>query len=214
MKVEALALTLTGIVLSACTDGTGLGDPAPLSVNLQLSGSPTGSPRFQVVDARSPGAVVTLADVDSLNVRLTRVEAMPLAFEPDSGDAGAWQTVEVAGSGLINLVKLPTQTQGAFVVATDSIPASEYIDLRFFMEDLTIWFNKQIQVGQIVFQPNTPYTVTLPSGAQTGLKTKARFDLPEGGAQVNILFDGTTTLANLAITGTGAIVLAPVLTSR
>jgi hypothetical protein len=215
MTIKSLGpAVLVALAVAACTDGTGLGDPAPISATLQLSGSPTASPSFQVVDARSAGAVVGLADVDSLNARVTRVEALPLAFEPDSMDGGAWQSVDVSGNGLINLVKLPTETQGALVVAADSIPSGEYVNLRFFMEDLTIWFNKQIQVGQIVFQPNTPYTVTLPSGAQSGLKTRARFTLPEGGAQVSIVFDGGATLANLSITGTGAVVLAPVLTQR
>lgn len=214
MTTPKLGLILTGILVMACTDSTGLGDPAPLSVNLQLSGSPTASPSFQAVGTRAAGAVVSLADVDSLNARVTGVEALPRAFEPDSMNGGAWQSVEVSGNGLINLMKLPTLTQGAFVVAADSIPASDYVNLRFFMEGLTIWFNKQIQVGQITFQPNTPYTVTLPSGVQSGLKTRAQFTLPEGGAQVNILFDGGATLANLSITGTGAVVLAPVFTQR
>lgn len=215
MRIRMLGPTLlAGLAVAACTDGTGLGDPAPISATLQLSGSPTASPSFQAVEPRSAGAVVTLADVDSLNTRVTRVEALPLAYQPDSMDTGAWQAVEVSGNGLINLVKLPTETQGALVVAVDSIPSGEYVNLRFYMEDLTIWFNKQIQVGHIVFHPNTPYTVTLPSGAQSGLKAKAQFTLPKGGAQVRIVFDGHATLANLSITGTGAVVLAPVLTQR
>ena len=215
MTIKSLGpVVLVALAVAACTDGTGLGDPAPISATLQLSGSPSGGPALQVVNTRSPGAVVTLADVDSLNARVIRVEALPRAFEPDSMDGGAWQSVEVSGNGLLNLVKLPTEGQGALVVAADSIPSGDYVNLRFFMEDLTIWFNKSIQVGQIIFQPNSPYTVTLPSGAQSGLKTKAQFTLPEGGAQVHIVFDGGATLANLSITGTGAVVLAPVLTQR
>ena len=214
MSIRAFGVMCCAIVVTACTDGTGLGDPAPLSVNLQLSGSPGGGPGLQVVDARTAGAVVTLADVDSLNARVTRVEALPRGSQPDSAADGAWQGVDVSGNGLINLVKLPTLTQGAFVVAEDSIPASDYVNLRFFMEGLTIWFNKQIVVGQITFEPNTPYTVTLPSVMQSGLKTGAQFTLPDGGAQVNVVFDGGATLANLSITGTGAVVLAPVLTQR
>jgi hypothetical protein len=213
IKSSGTAL-LVALAVSSCTDGTGLGDPAPISATLQLSGSPSGAPGFEVVGVRSPGAVVTLADVDSLNARVISVEALPLAYQADSMDGGAWQSVEVSGNGLINLVKLPTETQGSLVVAADSIPSGDYVNLRFFMEGLTIWFNRQIVVGQIVFQPNSPYTVTLPSGAQSGLKTKARFTVPEGGAQVNIVFDAGATLANLSITGTGAVVLAPVLTQR
>lgn len=214
MTIKAFVIVVAGIAVAACSDGTGLGDPAPLSVTLQLSGAPSGSPAMDVVATPAPGAVVTLADVDSLNARVTRVEALPLAFQPDSMDGGAWQSVEVSGNGLINLVKLPTQTQSALVIAADSVPSGDYVDLRFFVEGLTIWFHQQIQVGQMVFQPNTPYTVTLPSGAQSGLKTKAQFTLPEGGTQVSIVFDGGATLANLSVTGTGAVVLAPVLTQR
>jgi hypothetical protein len=215
MTTQSLGLILlAALAMAACTDGTGLGDPAPISATLQLSGSASGGPGLQVVGTRSPGAVVTLADVDSINARVIGVEALPLAYQPDSMDGGAWQSIEVSGNGLINLVKLPTQGQGALVVAADSIPSGEYVNLRFFMEDLTIWFNKSIQVRQIIFQPNSPYTVTLPLGAQSGLKTKAQFTLPEGGTQVNIVFDGGATLANLSITGTGAVVLAPVLTEH
>ncbi len=207
-------LAMTGPFALGCTDSTGLGKPAPISVTLQQSSSAAAAPSFQLMSPQGATAVVTLADVDSLNARVTSVDALPVASEKDSTNDAAWQSVNVVGNGLINLVKLPTETQGAIVVATDSIPSGDYGNLRFFLEDITIWFNKQIGVGQIVFQPNTPYTVTMPSGTETGLKTKATFTLAEGGGQVSIVFDGTATLANLSVTGTGAVILAPVLRQR
>ncbi len=210
----ASALALTGLSVLGCTDSTGLGKPAPISVTLQQASSAAAAPSFQIMSPQGPAGVISLADVDSLNVRVTGVEALPVVNEEDSANDGAWQSVDVVGNGLLNLVKLPTETQGAFVVASDSVPSGDYGHVRFFMQDMTIWLNKQIQVGQIIFQANTPYTVTLPSGAQTGLKTKAQFTIPEGGGQVAIVFDGTATLANLSVTGTGAVVLAPVLQQR
>jgi len=204
-------LATAGPFVLGCSDSTGLGKPAPISVTLQQASS-AGAPSLQIRSPEGASAVVTLADVDSLNARVTRVEALPVVNEGDSATDGAWQSVEVVGSGLINLIKLPTV--GGIVVATDSIPSGDYGNLRFFMEDMTIWFNKQIPVGQILFMPNTPYTVTMPSGAQSGLKTKATFTIPDGGGQVSIVFDGTATLANLIVGGTGAVIAAPVLRQK
>lgn len=207
-------IPLAGPVFLGCSDSTGLGKPAPISVTLQQAGSVIAAPSLQVMSPQGPAGVISLADVDSLNVRVTQVQALPVVNQADSGSDGAWQSVEVVGNGLLNLAKLPTSTQGAFVVASDSIPSGAYGNVRFFLQDMTIWFNKQIQVGQIIFQSNTPYTVTMPSGTQTGLKTKASFTLPDGGGSVAIIFDGTATLANLTITGTGSVVAAPVLRQK
>jgi hypothetical protein len=203
-------ITLAGPLVLGCSDSTGLGDPAPISVTLQQASS-AGAPSLQIRSPEGASAVITLADVDSLNVRVTRVEALPVVNQGDSTD-GAWQSVDVVGSGFLNLVKLPTV--GGIVVGADSVPSGDYGNLRFFMEDMTIWFNKQIPVGQILFMPNTPYTVTLPSGTQSGLKTKATFTIPDGGGQVSIVFDGSATLANLTVVGTGAVIAAPVLRQK
>ena len=217
MKVSLRVLgaaALMALVTAACNDGTGLGSPAPLSVMLQQTSNAGASPTFQIVGEKGVTALVTLSDVDSLNAQLTSVEALPQSSEADSTNDAAWMPVAVVGNGFLNLVKLPTTTQGALVVASDSIPSGTYGDLRFFVQGMTIWFNKQIPVGQILLQPNTPYTVTMPSGTQTGLKTKAQFTLPDGGGQVSIVFDATSTFANLAVTGMGGVVVAPVLTQK
>lgn len=208
------AAALMALLASACNSGTGLGSPAPLAVTLQQASNAAASPTFQITGGQVATALVALSDVDSLDAQVTRVEALPQSRAADSTNDSAWVAVAVVGNGFLNLVKLPTSTQGALVVASDSVPAGTYRNLRFFMQDLTIWFNRQIAVGQILLQPNTPYTVTVPSGAQTGLKTNATFTVPTGGGQVNIVFDGTATLANLAVTGTGAIQLAPVLAQK
>jgi Domain of unknown function (DUF4382) len=208
------AVALMALCTVACNDGTGLGNPAPLAVTLQQASNAGGSPSLQIVGEQGAAALITLSDVDSLDAQLTHVEALPQSSMADSTNDAAWISVAVVGNGFINLVKLPTTTQGPLVVASDSVPAGTYGDLRFFLQGLTIWFNRQIAVGQILLQPNTPYTVTMPSGAQTGLKTKAQFTLPDGGGQVNIVFDATSTLANLSVTGMGGIVVAPVLTEK
>lgn len=207
-------LATAGPFVLGCSDSSGLGKPAPISVTLQQAGSVIAAPSLQIMSPQGAAGVISLSDVDSLNVRVTGVEALPVVSQPDSANDAAWQPVSVVGNGLLNLVKLPTSTQGVFVLATDSVPSGDYGNVRFFLQDMTIWLNKQIQVGQIIFQPNTPYTVTMPSGAQTGLKTKASFTIPEGGGQVDIVFDGTATLANLTVTGTGAVVMAPVLRQK
>ena len=208
------AAALVALLAVGCNDSTGLGKPAPVSVTLQQATNAGAAASFQIVGEQGATALVVLGDVDSLNTQITRVEALPRSSLPDSTSDGAWIAVKIVGNGLLNLMSVPTSTQGALVVATDSIPSGSYGNLRFFMQGLTIWFNKQIAVGQIVLQPNTPYAVTMPSGTGTGLKTNAEFTVPEGGAQVSILFDASATLANLAFTGTGAVVMAPVLTQK
>ena len=207
-------ITLAGPLVLGCSDGTGLGDPAPISVNLQQASSAAAAPALLVMSPQGATGVIGLSDVDSLDVRVTSVAVLPVASEKDSASNAAWQTVQVVGNGLLNLLKLPTSTQGAFVLASDSVPSGQYSQVRFFLENMTMWLNRQIQVGQILFQPNTPYTVTMPSGSETGLKTRAQFTIPDGGGSVDLVFDGTATLANLTLTGTGAVIMAPVLRQK
>ena len=123
MKVSLRVLgaaALMALVTAACNDGTGLGSPAPLSVMLQQTSNAGASPTFQIVGEKGVTALVTLRDVDSLNAQLTSVEALPQSSEADSTNDAAWMPVAVVGNGFLNLVKLPTTTQGALVVASDT----------------------------------------------------------------------------------------------
>ena len=119
-------ITLAGPLVLGCGDGTGLGDRAPISVTLQQASSAAAAPVLQIMSPQGATGVIALSDVDSLDVRVTRVEALPVASEKDSANDAAWQPVEVVGNGLLTLVKRPTATQGALVLATDSIPRANW----------------------------------------------------------------------------------------
>lgn len=213
-----MAVALGAWVAVAGCSLTGPSQPGPVRVTLQQTSSPA-APGFAVAGVPGSGApgavqVLALSDVDSLMAVVTRVEALARSDQADSANPGAWQSIAVAGGGRVNLVKLPTVFQAGVVVAAGDLPAGEYTDLRFFLSGLALWVNRQVQVGPVTLMPGTGYPVSLPSGAETGLKTKAQFTVPEAGTQVAIVFDGPATLAGVAVTGSGTVTLAPVLRAR
>ncbi len=87
--------------------------------------------------------------------------------------------------------------------------------VRLLVSGGTIVFDADISVGQFTFAAGNPgYGVTIPSGAQTGLKTDLAFTVGEGGStEVNLLFDEGATFQNATATGSGKVILAPVLRS-
>lgn len=216
LKLKAWGLGLVALVTAGC-EMSGLGGSAPATVTLQQTAGGSGSAAFQQVagwfaSVAGSEATIDVADVDSVLATVTRVEFLPKASEDDEDNDAAWQSLDVVGNGRIDLVNLPTESEDGIVIASGDVAAGDYWNVRFFLEDVTIWFNRQIQLGQaFTYQPDTEYGVMVPSGDQTGLKTDAEFSIPEGGGEVSIVFDASASLANVTGTGTGMVILAPVL---
>ncbi|MCH7473926.1 MAG: DUF4382 domain-containing protein, partial [Gemmatimonadetes bacterium] len=105
------------------------------------------------------------------------------------------------------------------VIASGAVPVGSYGDVRLFVDQATIRFKVAIDLGvAFSFAADTDYPVTIPSATETGLKTDAEFTV-EADAQgdindVNLLFNPGATFLNVTGTGTGEVILAPVIRAR
>lgn len=110
---------------------------------------------------------------------------------------------------------LPTSGESPLVIAAGQVPVGDYRMVRLVTSGATIYFNTTVQVGPAIFDPDTGYDVTIPSGSETGLKTDATFTVAaaEGGnpTEVSLLFDEGTTFKNVTATGSGKVMLSPVI---
>ena len=137
---------------------------------------------------------------------------------PDSGWGSRpehWYTLDVVGSGHLNLLALPTDTTTGLVLASGSLPVGEYGAARLIISSAKIYFDSTWTSPQgFTFQANTAYDVTLPSrgnGTPQGIMTRAGFVLTTAGADVVLVFDPDATLGGAVVTGTGQIIIRPTL---
>jgi hypothetical protein len=137
---------------------------------------------------------------------------------PDTGwgsQARQWYTLDVVGSGHLNLLALPTDTSNGLVLASGTLPVGEYGAARLMVSSAKIYFDTTITTAAgFTFLPNTAYTVTLPSRDSTkqGIMTKSGFTLSDAGADVVLVFDPHATIGGAVVTGTGDIIIRPTLT--
>jgi hypothetical protein len=126
-----------------------------------------------------------------------------------------WYSLDVVGGGHIDLLHLPLETAGGVQLGTGTIPPGIYVHARLFVSSARIYFNTTVSgPGGYTFTPDTAYTVTIPSSDRSGIKTNAGFTVPEGAAEVQLVFDADQTVRHAVATGTGTITIVPVLTGR
>ena len=120
-----------------------------------------------------------------------------------------WYTLDVTGSGHLDLMHLPTDTGTGLVLAVGTVPAGAYTGARIVVSTATIWFDTTFTIGGTTFVPGTGYTVTIPSGPEVGIRTRAGFTIAEGASEVQLLFDAQEMVRGLLVTPSGAILLTP-----
>lgn len=135
---------------------------------------------------------------------------------PDTGWGSRpehWYSLDVVGSGKLDLLNLPTDSNGGLVLASGSLPAGEYGAARLIVSDAKIWFNTTITSDDgVVLQPNTAYDVLLPNHhGQMGIMTNTGFTVPDGGGNVVLIFDPNVTIGGAGVTDSGQVVIRPVL---
>lgn len=199
--------------LAACDDATGPGGTGDLSVTLaQLDGSSSAavsewSPRLSQVE---------LTSVASIMVTIDRVEVHRAGAEEDDGgsEAQGWIEVPLAAAGEIDLMDLSTAST-LQVAEGEGLPADDYDGARLFFTGISITFNADQQVpgSDETIPQGTAVDLTVPSADQTGIKVAgAAFSIADGGATTfDAMWDGDTSVANLTITGTNQVIMAPVL---
>jgi len=133
---------------------------------------------------------------------------------PDSGwgsRARHWFSLDVVGNGHIDLLHLPT---GGLTLASGAVPAGDYRHARLIISDATIWFNTTVLTNDSVpLLPDTGYTVSLPHrrGGVMGIMTNSGFTIPDGGGNVQLLFDPEATIGHVIALDSGKVVMRPVL---
>lgn len=156
----------------------------------------------------STSGFVDLGSVDALTTTLDSVQLQTAA-------SGQWQTI-VPGAPLpLNLLDLSTPIDlGTTTLETGSCEARLFVSDNPDVSAQAITFNTTVVVGQHTFDANTPYSFRIPSGPQTGLKADGTCQIPDGGTNVELAFDAGATVGTIAATGSGSILLTPVIRVR
>jgi hypothetical protein len=206
-RYAVLALGLV-VPLTACEDIVGPGKGS-LSVRMSREDAATAAALIaaDLVDA-SVGPVA-LEAVQSIDVTITAIQVQP---EGADDDGGPWVTLDLTAPASVNLLALPTESGTGLLVATDEVEAGAYGHLRLLFSDPTITFNQDVTLGANTYTAGTAYPLTIPSGAQTGIKLElGGIEVPEGGAaEVELVFDAALSVDNVLATGAG-ILMTPVM---
>ena len=152
---------------------------------------------------------IDASNVMSLTVEITSIQFLPAVADDGADDAGSWISLTIVPVD-IDLMALPTDGEPPLVIAAGSVPAGDYRSVRLFVGNAMIVFEGAISVGRAMFAQAVDHAVTIPSGAETGLKTDLAF-IVDGSTDVNLLFDEGATFQNATATGNGTVILSPVL---
>ncbi len=137
---SALALGLV-LFVAACENNSGPGGEA--TVLLSRSGSPSLSMEaLASLSGDASFASVPLRSVASIEVVVSRVDALPVNKDDDS--EAAWVSLGVNGGGSFDLMKL---SEAGVVLARGELAAGDYGNVRLMIQSATITFNKSVTVG-------------------------------------------------------------------
>ena len=206
-------LALTAAVAAGC-DTVGPAGTGNVQVTMQKIASATATQAL--VDGFASVADGSYPPIDPENVMSFTVEITSIEFLPvveDDGDA-EWISFDIDPVNL-DLMALPPVFAAPLLIADGPVDQGEYRMVRLLVSGGTIVFEQAVTVGQFTFDPEEQpdgYEVTIPSGTQTGLKTDLAFTVGEGGStELTLLFDPDATFRNATATGSGAVILTPVL---
>ena len=129
-------------------------------------------------------------------------------------DSVAWYSLDLVGPARLDLVHLPTDSANGLVLASGNVPPGDYRHERLEITHATIRFDTTVTAWNgLTFKPDTGYAVLIPSAKQSGLKTDAGLTVPAGGGDVTLIFDTDATIRGALVTGSGKIIVVPVIRS-
>jgi hypothetical protein len=166
----------------------------------QAGAAPNPAPVLQL----DPSGVIELASVEKLDAQLDAVELHT--------SGSGWQRVDLASAVQLDLLALPGS--GSALPLGDVTVEAGACQARLFVSHVVIRFNQDITVGRATFNQGVDYTTELriPSGNQTGLKADGVCDVQAGPpANVTLAFDAGATVGTIVVTGSGSILLTPVI---
>jgi hypothetical protein len=214
---KALLVTLGALATGACSvlDSSARGD---VRVTLQQSDA-VSSPALSVSDAGAGEDVavrITRDMIASLDLRVTDIQFLPANQEENADGEGGWISLALAEPVTLDLLSLPAEGESPLVIAAGSVPVGSYRQVRLFTDEAMISFTGPITIGAaFTFEAGVPYPVETPSGESTGLKTHVAFtvEADAGGnvLDIQLLFSPSATFGNVTGTGSGRVLLAPVI---
>lgn len=219
-RFGAVTLTLA-LPLAACEDSTGVDtNLAETTVVLSQESGVAASlaPSFSAeAVASAVGGSVSLSDVQSINVRITQVQAIRRGSN-DKKDEDV-QTFNVTGGGTINLLALPAAAANGIQIAHGNIPTGTYSNLRLvFAENAMITFKRDVTVGggpdAMTYKAGTAYPLRIGGEDRNGIKIPmASFEIGQGPNTISLTFDASASVKKVIATPNG-IHMPPVMMGK
>ncbi len=200
-----------------CSDSTDAGDFGAVQFTFQQSAPSAmlAATALDVVASKLVGVDIGL--VSSLEITITDVMVLPRNEDAEDDENSAWVSVGLNEPVLIDLRSLPGEEDTPLVIASGQLPVGDYGNVRLMVSEAEVEFTEDITVGQYTFDA-TPiiHAVEIPSVENSGLKTNLRFSVIEDAgsgsvADVGLVFDPEATFLNVVTTGSGRVMLTPVI---
>lgn len=212
---STLMAGLMALSLGACDDATGP-DGARTTVTLSQLEDGSATMAASMVASETGLAQVTMDEVTSIVVRVTRVQVHRAGGDDGNGNGNgaggpAWVDLAVESAEVDLIADL---SDGQTVTLADGeLDAASYDQVRLFVDSAAIVFSEPQPLPGGGDETVTEAQLEIPSAGQTGIKIPgAGFTVEEESpATVEILFDAGTSVQNINITGTGQVMMAPVL---
>lgn len=176
------------------------------SAGASFSVSPAGG---DVQMDRKGGGTAVLALVESLDVTITAVQAQQAQFVDSPDRDEGWETLTFADPVTVDLLSLPTAENGLEIVSGD-LPPGPYVRLRFLVSEADLTLRAPLTVGRNTFPAGEPIDIHIPR-AWVSVPGAVFTVTEEEGAIVQVEFDPSTSLGQLAVSENGRLSFTPVM---
>jgi len=221
MRSMKWGMAIMGIVAGAGVLGCGDSGPtlAPSQTRISIADIISAQAADPTFSASVNGVQVAISPDTVASLTLRFIDVAYLPTDGSEGTESAWQTLTLPDTVTLDLMDLPTEQEGSVEIASGSVLVGSYKMVRLMVSGGEIVFKGAISLGGAAsFKPDTAYSVTIPSGAQTGLKTDVSFEVTEGENETAnaayLVFEPGATFQNVTVTGSGGVTLNPVLRSK
>lgn len=209
-KTAGYSGTLVMLSLGLVACGSGTGPEGSGDVQVLLSQRVVANSVLAAELGASGGAAISLADVESIEITVTGVQAL---LRGGDEDGGGWVDLDLTlGQNPIDLLSLPGS---GLEIANGELAVGTYGNVRIFFQDpASINLANDVSVGPSDFLVG-PHDLRIPSGAQTGIKIPtAGFEVNEttGETTLMIEFDAALSVQTVTATENGVLMMSPVLT--
>jgi hypothetical protein len=201
--------------LGACGDGTGANGRADVRVVLSQS---VASPSMNVLAGSGAADQLAVHELDSLNLTITAVEALPpvssdtVAADSAGEGRGGWVTLGLPAPVTVDLLHLPSSQSEGFQLARGSLPAGTYTRVRLLVSGGSVVFKRPVTVGQAAFAAGQRVPLEVPSGK---IKTPISFTVgADSASALGLVFYPSLSVRNVTVTGSGRIKINPVMGRR